>query len=107
MDYKCNVCIKVYSSYQSLWKHTKKYHNDNQHKINKNQHLDQHEINTIIPYNKLICKFCKKTFSFMQSRWRHEQKCKIIVDEKDQEKQINEIKIAEINKEIAPVIPIS
>lgn len=53
MVYKCNVCNKDYSSYKSLWNHSKKYHNDNQHKINKNQHLNQHEINTIIPYNKL------------------------------------------------------
>jgi hypothetical protein len=47
MEYKCNDCKKDYSSYKSLWNHTKKYHNDNQHKINKNQHVNQHEINII------------------------------------------------------------
>ena len=26
MDYKCNVCVKDYSSYKSLWNHIKKYH---------------------------------------------------------------------------------
>jgi hypothetical protein len=24
--YNCNVCNKIYSSYQSLWIHNKKYH---------------------------------------------------------------------------------
>lgn len=88
MVYKCNVCNKDYSSYKSLWNHIKKYHNDNQQKINKNQHVNQHEINTIIPYNKLICNFCKKTFSFMQSRWRHEQKCKTKNDDNLKEELI-------------------
>jgi hypothetical protein len=24
--YKCNICIKKYSSYESLWYHNKKFH---------------------------------------------------------------------------------
>lgn len=28
MDYRCNICNKKYSSYQSLWIHNKKYHTD-------------------------------------------------------------------------------
>jgi len=46
------------------------------------------------------CNYCNKIYSIQQSRWKHEQKCKIIFDEKndkEQEKQNNEIKIAEIN----------
>jgi hypothetical protein len=27
MEYKCIICKKDYSSYQSLWIHNKKYHN--------------------------------------------------------------------------------
>ena len=26
MEYKCNICNKLYSSYQSLWIHNKKFH---------------------------------------------------------------------------------
>jgi len=29
MEYKCNVCSKLYKSYQSLWNHTKKHTNTN------------------------------------------------------------------------------
>ncbi len=28
MEYRCNICNKDYSSYQSLWIHNKKYHTD-------------------------------------------------------------------------------
>ena len=28
MEYICNICNKNYSSYQSLWIHNKKYHNN-------------------------------------------------------------------------------
>jgi len=27
MEYRCNICNKTYSSYQSLWIHNKKFHN--------------------------------------------------------------------------------
>ena len=27
MQYRCNICNKDYSSYQSLWIHNKKFHN--------------------------------------------------------------------------------
>ena len=85
MEYKCKICKKDYSSYQSLWIHNKKYHNKNVSKINNNQPIinstqpilsnNQHIIN--INDNKLMCKICNKLFSFIQSRWRHEKKCKI------------------------------
>ena len=82
MEYRCNICKKQYSSYQSLWIHNKKYHNPdvetNQQKINNNQPSNQpninHQDNNVNA--KLTCKTCNRVFSFVQSRWRHEQKCK-------------------------------
>jgi hypothetical protein len=41
------------------------------------------------------CRYCNKIYNNNKSRWGHEQKCQVIFEEK--EKQINEIKIAEIN----------
>lgn len=38
MHYRCNICNKDYSSYQSLWIHNKKFHNNNQ-KISTNNQL--------------------------------------------------------------------
>jgi hypothetical protein len=26
-DYNCKICIKKYKTYQTLWKHNKKFHN--------------------------------------------------------------------------------
>jgi len=59
MEYKCKKCDKIYSSYQSLWIHNKKFHSE-------------------VIINKKIweCSVCKKILSCKQSRWRHEQNCK-------------------------------
>jgi hypothetical protein len=79
MEYKCKVCVKDYSSYQSLWIHTKKYH--------KPPSLERHSIvivgNSNVIENKteivdvLSCKFCKRKFKARQNRWSHEKICKI------------------------------
>ncbi len=91
----CKTCNKTYSSYSSLWNHNKNIHKNadiNKQKITKKEQ----EITKNI-YN---CKYCNKIYNIQQSKWYHEQKCKVIFDEKEQETQNNEIKIAEINKEI-------
>jgi hypothetical protein len=96
----CKTCNKSYSSYSSLWNHNKNIHKNN---INIKQPITTNEqlLTTNICTNKTYsCNYCNKIYSIQQSRWKHEQKCKIIFDEKnnkEQEKQINEIKIAEIN----------
>ncbi len=106
VDYhKCNICDKLYSSYKSLWKHTKNIHKQevdkklekggkSLEKGGKNLEKDDF-LNNIINYN---CRFCNKNYNNKNSRWYHEQKCKVIFDEKELKNK--EIKIAEINKEI-------
>ncbi len=101
-EHKCNICNKIFSSYKTLWTHNKNIHKNN---INQNKSIISQN-KPFISQNKPIinnnceytCKYCNKIYSHIQSRWKHEQKCKVIFEEK--EKQINEIKIAEINKEI-------
>ena len=79
MEYKCTVCVKDYSSYKSLWNHTKKFH--------KPPSLDSHS-NVIVSnrnvienkteiFDVLSCKFCKRKFKARQNRWSHEKICKI------------------------------
>lgn len=84
MEYKCNICNKLYKSYQSLWNHNNKFHNNTNTNVIKNVKLGIHnETNSIpgltsnnIPDNEnCICKYCKKILSTRQSRWRHEKKC--------------------------------
>jgi hypothetical protein len=57
MDFRCKSCNKEYSSYQSLWNHTKKFHTERSEKI-------------------YMCRFCEKIYDKKNSRWSHEQKCK-------------------------------
>ena len=92
-EHKCNICNKLYSSYKTLWKHNKNIHKSDV-SISKSLVSDKYDINQLKIYK---CKYCKNEYNHKQSRWAHEQKCKIIFDEKEQEKKINEIKIAEIN----------
>jgi hypothetical protein len=57
MEYKCKVCIKDYSSYKSLWNHTKKFHTAKTAKdcilTVKQQDLTANN----------ICKYCNKKFT--------------------------------------------
>ena len=71
MENKCKICNKLYSSYQSLWIHNKKFHN----KIAKNNNFEQLNNNSITTKNH-ICKFCNKEYKIQQSKWKHEQTCK-------------------------------
>ena len=88
MEYICQICIKHYSSYQSLWIHTKKYHKlPRAHSSTSGIHSVYIKPN--IPSTSGIhsvyikpdsdediknnmCKFCKKELSNRQSRWRHQ-----------------------------------
>jgi len=91
--HKCDICNKLYSSYKSLWKHTKNIHKTLD--INKQKITNKEQDLTTKIYN---CKYCNKIYNIQQSKWYHEQKCQVIFEEK--EKKNNEIKLAEINKEI-------
>ena len=80
MEYRCDKCDKGYSSYQSLWIHNKKFHNNNPQKYPQNP-----QNNTIQPHkstinNKLVCSFCNKQLSRIDSLNRHKNICK---DKKD------------------------
>jgi hypothetical protein len=91
--HECKTCNKSYSSYSSLWNHTKNIHNKKNLYIlnNSDNNLNKSENNL----KNINCRFCNKEYHNTKSRWSHEQKCKIILNNK--EKQINDIKIAEIN----------
>ena len=60
---KCLECDKIYSCYNSLWTHNKKYHNIK----NGNKESRNYE-----------CRICKKEYKHFQSRYTHEKTCKYI-----------------------------
>jgi hypothetical protein len=54
MEHICNVCNKVYSSYNSLWNHNKRVHTQN---------------------TTILCIYCNKCFSRNDNLKRHQLKC--------------------------------
>ena len=75
IDHICKVCNKKYKSYQSLWKHNKKFHNNNViigNQIETNAETTGNQNKK----NLLVCRFCKKEFNHRNNRWRHEKSCK-------------------------------
>ncbi len=77
----CNLCNKIYASYQSLCNHRTIKHKtayDNPSII-----LDNHQIildnpiteNENQPAKTYECRICNKSFNYFQNRWRHEKIC--------------------------------
>ena len=58
--YKCNLCNKNYSSYQSLWNHNNNFHNNDKTNINN---------------KSLTCDLCNKLFKTRSSKSIHKKKC--------------------------------
>ena len=115
IEYKCNICNKFYKTYQTLWKHNKKFHN------NKNKQL-RHVSTITTPYSTITtpystittpdstiitpvstittpdstittpnihkCKYCNNIFSRNYSVIRHEKICKIKPDQNIEEKKL-------------------
>ena len=69
MDHNCNICNKKYSSYQSLWIHNKRFHNNNIKKVVNN---GDKKCKT----NKSVtCEFCNKIFNNRPAKSLHKKKC--------------------------------
>jgi hypothetical protein len=107
--YYCDICIKNYASYQSLWNHTKKFHstvNKNNNILNPNSNILNPNSNIFNPtfnkkdFNKLQCYYCNKFFKHASNKSCHIKTCK----EKHKNIQIienNNYKCDICNKEFA------
>ena len=90
--YKCDICNKTYSDYESLWKHKKMINNtdDKTEKKDKCIYCDKiynpkhvrFNLENVVDYNKIISE--------------HEQECKIIFEHAQECKN----KITELDEEI-------
>jgi hypothetical protein len=73
----CEICMKNYSSYQSLWNHNKKFHKDK--KCNNKNICDDNIIFVKkADFNLLQCYYCNKEFSNTSNKSRHIKTCKEI-----------------------------
>jgi hypothetical protein len=64
-EYKCDICVKTYASYKTLWTHTKNKH--------KNVNVDAN-IKNNAP-TTFDCRICSKRYKHKQSRYFHEKSC--------------------------------
>ena len=66
MTYHCDVCKKYYKTYNSLWTHNKKFHN-NPETVNKSIIKEKKEIK---------CNICNKNYANYSNLRRHKETCK-------------------------------
>ena len=90
-DFNCKPCNKKYKSYQSLWNHTNKFHNDITNKTSEiiskpSDNVLKNSDSTSKIYN---CRTCSKVFNNIKTRWSHEQKCKITENKNLEEKKLD------------------
>ena len=85
MEFKCDICIKKYSSYKSLWNHNKKFHTNILTPETPIHPPEQHQNKS---ENK--CIFCNIIFSRKDSLTRHINKNRCI-NEKSKDDKIEKI----------------
>ena len=81
---KCNICNKLYSTSQNLWKHNNKFHNNNSAKNSPNS------ANNKLINNEIKCDYCKTIFTRKDSLKKHYNRCNT--------KQSNDNKLKEENE---------
>ena len=63
MNYNCDQCKKIYSSYQSFWIHNKKFHKNTNIDTTINTTIDTTiDTNITIDANKIKCNYCNKYY---------------------------------------------
>ena len=96
MEYKCHKCNKLYSSYQSLWIHNKKYHNPQLQDITN---IDCKSVQKLTE-NKIFCKYCSKVFTRKNNMVVHMNKtCK----EKTKKETILQEELDKVKQELSTI----
>ena len=90
--YKCNHCNKIYSNYNSLWTHNKKFHNGIKTEITVVE-----ENPKIIDTTEYSCRLCNKIYKYKQGRYKHEKICSVI--KTNEYIEIEKMKQATLDKE--------
>ncbi len=102
--FSCKICNKTLSSYKSLWRHNKTFHNPiippvtnsvTKNVTNSVTNSVTNVTNVDACRNKYVCKTCGKNFNCRQNKFQHQKHCKkdlIVEDNKiivDPNQQIN------------------
>jgi len=112
--FKCNVCNKYYKSYQSMWHHKKRYHDNIPPVLSPNISNISPDIPTFNPQknnerqqiikkiDKRNCDYCNKILSSYKNLHRHQQTCKFKENENDKTEMKKEI--AELREMVSELI---
>ena len=106
-EYNCKICNKKYKSYQSLWNHNKKFHNQNVVVCSSNEVVSDVVCGTLT-IKKNNCKYCNKIFNDRSNKYKHQKICKFkeqyndkikleLLKEENKKLEL-EIKLKKINK---------
>jgi hypothetical protein len=108
IEYRCLICDKDYKTYQTLWKHNKKFHNNEkvicqdmsskcqdmsskcqdmsskcQDVSSKCQDVSSKCQDVSSKCQVIVCENCNKQFNTRQAKSLHKKKCKIFTNELD------------------------
>jgi uncharacterized Zn-finger protein len=92
MEFSCNICIKKYSSYKSLWNHNKKFHKNTVSLNNPEVSQSGFKVSPKVSLKVSLentgnykCSYCDNKYKHKQSKYKHEKKCntnnEIIIDD--------------------------
>lgn len=75
IEYKCKICNKQYKTYQTLWKHNKKFHSQPIVVCSANEVVSGVVCSTLV-IKKNNCKYCNKIFNDRSNKYKHQKICK-------------------------------
>jgi len=110
MEYKCDICNKIFASRQSRWNHNKRLHRENviqdvvlnsETVVLNGETVVQDVVNDTNnnDVDNRTCKYCKKKLCDRKYRWKHEKKCKSKIINKNNV-DCKDIKINKMEEEI-------
>ena len=85
--HRCNICNKTYSSRQSLWNHSAKFHLNI---VSESAKTPPESAKNTSENNNIICEYCKTTFTRNDSLKKHFTRCKIKLNSDNKLKEEND-----------------
>lgn len=101
MEYKCNICNKLYKSYQSLWNHNRKFHTINDFKMTSVDFvMTSNDFEKLQNENQIICKYCDKKFTRNNNLNYHIKNICKVKKQKELEESIYKMELEKLKLEI-------
>ena len=104
MEYKCEICNKLYLSYQSLWNHNNKFHklmtSERLQMTSERLQMTSNDFTKSLIQNKYICEYCNNSFTRKNNLNYHiKNKCKE-KERIDEEKELLKQQIEKLSNDL-------